>query len=522
MKTPLNARLSFLNSASFRPIANTPFLSKPYDNFLQSPSPYMLVPPIPREKIPSPKDFSNENYERIRRSVHEHLNFQNKYDIAFKFNNIEIPALMISNFENNDDIEENLFDFFVNYLMRLQIMEDKFLYFLEVVKNLNEPTTALIKRNLIPKRHLYNYLIFLINFFGKWFIIIYDNSAETLEVFPFFMLSNKSLREETSNIISNILNRYNIIVKKEISFNENMSYSSFLKTHSPLLLILTFMLDIYKEGRINNNTDLISLQKIIESKRLMEFVLYSMIYYQNDLANKLSRKSIMKKNSYYPKAKELTPIPAYKKKKKPELTLNIPKKNSTKKNIENTDYLVSQKSALSTHYLKSGYMLNTAKNKIQTPKSALKIPNKTPQLKKNINQSEQLPSERVKISKNELKLILNDLKNEVYEEVKKKNFIESFIAKELKKNIQDDNENNLKISKDELKKLLKNFKKEINENIEVDKKNKQNEYFMKQQSMGYFNNLLTYYYYYNPEMYEKLSQEYSKRLGEKYLESMFQ
>ena len=501
----ISHRPSYLLSTLLKPsnirtplLKNSPLLSL-------NPTPYLFAN-LP-EKILSFSEYSQLDLNTLRRDVNE-LVFKGKNpsDPIVRLNEIEMTLQTITNFEVKEIVNEDIMRYFMNYLLKLQVKENKAVFF---IKTLNEKSPDFEGYGQLPKKNLYKYFCFVLLINGKWVLILYDIVKENCDIL--YHPETEIAKLELISNVKKILNRHHLFCKTILIDNE---YKPEIYKDSGLL-ILSFLLELYKNENIQNKKE-----GILYKNELL-WVIYQMIHSQNNL-KKIQTKARLSRFNHSPVENPMTG--SYKLKKKPGLTVIIPHYPKEKKLKE-----ISQDKN-SAYYLKSALLKQnipetsksqfSIKSNIKTLNSALKLPNIS--LKKPVeiqhNFTEEAPkSERIHISKVELKGMLHEMKDDIFKELKQRDFVGSFLSKEIK-----GDQKQLKLSREELKTMLRNFKEKINGNMENENFRKQEEFLENQVNLSRFQNLLNYYYYYNPEMYEHLSKEFSKRVGEYYMGSLFE
>jgi len=509
LANPLSPRLNFLanppipnnkNEASYLSHQKTPLFRQNSNLFSVMPSLYLSPKDLP-EKITSFSEYSQTALNTLKREVCDNVfKFKKHEETVVMLNNIQITIHTLNDFEFKGQVSENLMNFFLNYLMKLQVLENKSVFFLKLMSEEAENIQ-------IPKKNFYKYLIFPIKSknSGSWMMILFDTDSGNCDIiYPF----EECAKMELISLARKILKSYNL---QSRSLLINTDFKTEPHNDSGLM-ILSLLLEIYLTNK--------SLEKI-ESQPLKKneflWAIYELISSQHQLIRK---KSVARASQFIQlnNIKAESPrLPIEKKRKKPDLKLIIPKVvEKMKENIGKTPKIppIKEKSPEGRedmYYLKSAFQkqnsFETAKTARSPRKSAIKLPN--------ISQNSSL-NERIMISKTELKGLMKDMKDSIFQEIEKKNLIRNFISKEVKSD-----ENTLKYSRKELKKMLNCFREEFHGNIENEKKKKQEEFARNQMKMEQFQNMLSYFYYSNPEMYEQLSREFSKRVGEYYLGGLF-
>ncbi len=498
-------RPSYLLSTLLKPSnTRTPFL-KNSPLLSLNPSPYLLAN-LP-EKILSFSEYSQLDLNTLKREVNE-IVFKGKtqLDPIVRLNNIEITLQTFTNFEVKDIVTEEIMHFFMNYLLKLQVKENKAVFFMTII---NEKSAELESYRQLPKKSLYKYFCFLLLINGKWILILYDTFQENCDIL--YHPETEITKLELISSVKKILIRYHLFCKTMLIDNQ---YKPEIYKDSGLL-ILNFLLELYRNETFQN------IKEGISNKNELLWVIYHMIHNQNNL-KKIQTKARLSHFNHSPPQSPMKG--SYKLKKKPDLKVIITnnlkeKKLKEKSQDKNTSY-----------YLKSAFLKqnipNTSKSRFsikssqKTLNSGLKLPNlsiKTPVEIQHHKTEEAPKSEKIHISKGELKEMLHEMKNEIFKELKQRDYVQTFLSKEIK-----GDQSQLKLSKEELKKMLRNFKEKINGKMEDENFRKQQEFFQNQVNLSRFQNLLHYYYYYNPEMYEYLSKEFSKRVGEYYMGSLFE
>ena len=561
-------------------LKNSPFLK---NNLAKNPSPYIIQPLY--EKITSFSQYSQLELKSLKTDVNEQFFNEKKADSPIlRFNNIEITLENLYNFELKDVLSNKMMDFYLSYFLKLQIKENKSLFFLKLLQfslETLEINTVQLPSAGLPNKNIYKYFFFILKIKEKWILFQYDVYKEKCDIL--FHPEAEIDRNELISIARKILTK-NRFSCKSLLIDKTHIYD---KHKDSGLAILNYLYEVYGNEKI---------EEIQDFSRKNEFlwVIYQMISNQHGIERKKSNGRGSQVNQIEETNENDEMLNSYKKKKKPGLNIVIPKnpkidKIHTEKNnfflkpnyLGNNEYYPETarnnasrgknrklpKNSIISSVKGTGSSMNMPASLTKIPGSLTKIPvssiMKTPGFpKKLLNSPTKLPTiynrkesiytgniknpmkqnnsyeyegrdnmkpnnsyateenRTIQISRDELKGVLQSMKDEIFEELGNRDYVNKFLNNKLKNNSMPQEE--MKFSKDELKKLLKNFKSGFQENIQYEAKKKQDDYIKNIMNLGLFQNLLNFYYYYSPEMYEYLTKEYSKRIGDYYLGNLFE
>ena len=488
---------SKLHSAALQ----APLFRKNSNLFSMNPSPY-LVPLVTSEKITGFSSYSPMSLNALKRDLVELVfKFRNNQDPVVRLNEIEVTLQSLHDFEARGTVSEPLMDFYLNYLMKLQAMENKSVFYLKIFTDEHQNAQ-------IPKRNIFKYMIFIVKVpnFDKWLMVFFESSSENCDI----LFTSTSFEEISKlDIIALARKTLSHFGLKANSLLINPDFPAEHHTDSGLK-ILSFLFEIYE-----NHQNLETLKNLEIRKNEFLWAIYQLISSQNHLNHRKSKARLSNFN-------QIVDENQMKSRKKPDLKLVIPKlvpRNENQMKKEKTqDYFIKSgfqkqssvetaKSLKSTN-LKSSLLSNHVRGSILPNVS---LPNvKISPSQPNAN------NERIKISKTELKGLLHDMKESIFQEIEQKDLVRGFISKEVKTE-----ESTLKFSKNDLKKMLKSFKTEFHDSIDMEKRRQEEERMRNHMKIEQFQGVLNYCYYYNPEVYDSLSKEFSKRVGDYYLGMLF-
>ena len=492
---------SKLHSAALQ----APLFRKNSNLFSMNPSPY-LVPLVMSEKITGFSTYSVVSLNALKRDISELVfKFRNNQDPVARLNEIEVTLQTLHDFEARGTVSEPLMDFYLNYLMKLQAMENKSVFYLKMFTDEQQNAQ-------IPKRNLFKYMIFIVKVpnFDKWMIVFFESSSENCDI----LFTSPSFEEISKlDIIA--------LARKTLSHFGLKANSLLINPDFPAephndsgLKTLSLLFEIYE-----NHQNLETLKNLQIRKNEFLWAIYQLISSQNHLNHRKTKARLSNFNQVAEENQMKT-------RKKPDLKLVIPKLVPRNENL----HMKNEK--IQDYFIKSGFRKQSSGETAKSPKSTnLKtnylsshargsiLPNVSLQhvkISPNPPSQQNMNNERIKISKTELKGLLHDMKESIFQEIEQKDLVRGFISKEVKTE-----DSTLKFSKNELKKMLKSFKTEFNDSIEMEKRKQEEERMRNHMKIEQFQGVLNYCYYYNPEVYESLSKEFSKRVGDYYLGMLF-
>ena len=171
------------NLAAFStPLIQTPFLKSTFLRPGLNSTPYLQPTKNNNGKIDSEQIFSFIDFKLFELQPlmtnvkNTFLKDHGVIETILTISEIEINLQMLKDFEEQDLIHEKVMEFFLLYFMKLQLNENKKIFYLKIfTKHENDPQ--------IPKKNFYKYLIFFIKVAHKWTVLIYNSVSENSEVF---------------------------------------------------------------------------------------------------------------------------------------------------------------------------------------------------------------------------------------------------------------------------------------------------------------------------------------------------